>query len=137
MRVIKKHIEIIPNWILDISIIATVSIGLIIIYNYYIDIRTRSQYNFDELNMSPPVIKTEDTSLSSNGSISDSGSLCVGADCCKPATKTEPGSVWNEETQKCINEPILPLLPDGDAFNTMNSIKPVEAFEYNDYSPYK
>jgi hypothetical protein len=97
----------------------------------------RSKYNFDEINLNPPVIKTEEPSSSSNGLLNDSGSLCVGADCCKPATKTEPGSVWDEETQKCINEPILPLLPDGDAFNTMNSIKPVEAFEYNDYSPYK
>lgn len=133
IRIIKKHIEIIPDWILDICIIITVSIGLIIMYNYYIDIQIRSKYNFDEINLNPPVIKTEDTASSStNGPLNDSGSLCVGAECCKPATKTDPGSVWDEEANKCINEPILQ-----DGFNTMNSVKPVDAFEYNDYSPYK
>ena len=110
-------------------------------YNYYIDIQRRSKYNFDEINLDPPVIKPADTSSSTNGSISDSGSLCVGAECCKPATETEPGSIWDEQANKCINETILPSLPDvgtdDEAFNTMNSVKPADAFEYNDYSPYK
>jgi len=129
LRVIKKHVEVIPDWILDISIILTVSIGLIIMYNYWISIRMRNSYNFDEINLSPPTINTDNSS--NNGDLTGAASsICIGSDCCKPASGTEPGSIWDDEKGKCVNDPV-------EKFHTMNSVKPADAFEYTDYSPYK
>jgi hypothetical protein len=136
MRVIKKHVEAIPDWILDISIILTVAVGLIIIYNYWVNIRIRNRYNFDEINLSPPITNTDD-SLNNSDLTGGASSICIGSDCCKPATGTEPGSTWDEDKGKCINDPVVTTVPPVQAFQTMNTVKPVDAFEYTDYSLYK
>jgi hypothetical protein len=142
LRVIKKHIEAIPDWILDISIILTVAIGLIIIYNYWVGIQMRNRYNFDEINLNPPTINTDDTS-NSDDLTSGAYGICIGSDCCKPANENEPGSTWDEEKGKCMNDPqvttgpLVTTAPLVQEFQTMNSVKPSDAFEYTDYSPYK
>ena len=142
MRVIKKHIDAIPDWILDILIILTVAIGLIIIYNYYIDIQMRNRYNFDEINLNPPTITIDDGSNNSDLT-GGASSICIGSDCCKPATDKEPGSTWDEQKEKCINDPVVttgPLVttgPPAQGFKTMDLVKPSDEFEYTDYSPYK
>jgi hypothetical protein len=136
LRVIKKHVEVIPDWIIDISIILTVSIGLIIIYNYWVSIRMRNKYNFDEINLSPPTINT-DNSLNNSDLTGGASSICIGSDCCKPATDNEPGSVWDEEKEKCINDPVATTSPPAQGFQTMDLVKPADKFEYTDYSPYK
>lgn len=136
IRVIKKHVEAIPDWILDILIIIVVSVGLIVIYNYWIDIQMRNKYNFDEINLAPPTINTDDGS--NNGDLTGGAySICIGSDCCKPASGTEPGSTWDEEKGKCINDPVVTTSPVSQGFHTMSSVKPVDSFEYTDYSPYK
>jgi hypothetical protein len=135
IRVIRKHVEAIPDWILDILIMLTVSIGLIIIYNYWVGIRMRNRYNFDEINIDPPAINTND-GTNSNDLTGAASSICIGSDCCKPASGTEPGSTWDEDKGKCINDPVVTTAPP-QAFHTMNSVKPEDAFEYSDYSPYK
>jgi hypothetical protein len=133
MRVIKKHVEAIPDWILDISIILTVAVGLIIIYNYWVNIRIRNRYNFDEINLSPPITNTDD-SLNNSDLTGAAYGICIGSDCCKPATGTEPGSTWDEDKGKCINDPVVTTV---QAFQTMDSVKPADVFEYTDYSLYK
>lgn len=128
IQLLRKHVEAIPDWILDILIIASISIGIIIIYTYFIDINERSNYNFDEINMEPPKKNTDDKSnggdLSKNG-----GDLCVGQDCCKPENELTSGSRWIIEENRCSKIT--------DAFNTMKSVKPTDSFEYTEYSPYK
>jgi hypothetical protein len=136
IRVIKKHVEAIPDWILDISVILTVAVGLIIMYNYWANIRMRNRYNFDEINLNPPTINSDDDS-NKNDLTGGASSICIGSDCCKPASGREPGSTWDEEKGKCINDPIVTTSPPPQGFHTMNSAKPVDAFEYSDYSPYK
>jgi len=133
IRVIRKHVEIIPGWIFDICMTFTICIGFIFIYNYYIDIRARNSYNFDEIKLDPPIINPVDssstTAVSTTSPISDSsGNICVGKDCC-PDTNVL-GPTWSEDQGKCI-------IASGESFVTMNSVKPADAFEYNDYSPYK
>ena len=140
ITVIKKYTEIIPDWLMEILIIIIVAIGCIIIYNYYIDIRMRNQYNFDEINLDPPIMKEKEDAGSTDGDLtSGSLGLCIGADCCKPATQNTPGSTWDEILNKCINDPIIP--PNStqtvQGFDIMNSAKPIDAFEYTEYSQYK
>ena len=135
-RVIKKHVEFIPDSVLDILLIVTVSIGIIIIYNYYIDIRMRNRYNFDEINLDPPTIGNDDSSKNNGELTSGAYGVCIGGDCCKPATNTEAGSTWDDDKGKCVYDPVATTQPP-QAFHTMNSVKPIDAFEYTDYSPYK
>lgn len=135
IQVIRKHVEVIPDWILDILIIASISIGIIIIYTYFIDISERSKYNFDEINMDPPTISGDDKSK--GGDLSGgTGALCIGEECCKPATVDTPGSTWDETVGKCLNDPIV-VSTTVQGFTTIKSIKPTDAFEYTEYSPYK
>jgi hypothetical protein len=145
IRVIKKHVEAIPNWIFDILIIIVISVGLIIIYNYWVNIQIRNRYNFDEINLDPPKIKTDDDQNKNDLTVGAFG-VCIGSDCCKPATKSEPGSTWDNEKGKCINDPIVttstetPTVTTSTAtqgFHTMDAVKPTDAFEYSNYSPYK
>lgn len=126
---IRKYLEDnIPSWIFDILIIATISIGLIIIYYYYKDISIRNRYNFDEINLDPPSTDNTDASNKSVSSDLTAGAfnLCVNGDCCSD------GTVWDEESGKCQLEE-----SETSPFTTMTSIKPNEAFEYNEYAPYK
>ncbi len=131
LLLVRKHIDFIPDWFIEIIIILTVTIGLIIIYNYYIDIRRRNLYNFDEINLEPPAINIKDESNGA-GNLSDgAANLCIGAECCKPATKDIAGSTWDEILGKCLND------PKSESFTNLSTVKPREAFEYTDYSPYK
>lgn len=140
ITVIKKYIDSIPDWLIEILIIIIVAIGGIIIYNYYIDIRMRNQYNFDEIKLDPPTMKEKDTDSTSGDLLSGSGGICIGADCCNPASEKTPGSTWDEILNKCVNDPIIPpssSTAPTETFDIINSAKPIDAFEYTEYSPYK
>jgi hypothetical protein len=128
---LKQIITFMPDWIFDIILVLTICIGVIIIYNYYIDIIRRNRYNFDELNNAPPTIaKSTDSDVSnvSNGDIMGGlVNICIGQDCCNPTT-TLTGTKWDEVTSKCVKE----------TFTTMkNDTIPKEEYEYTNYSPYK
>jgi hypothetical protein len=135
---IKEMITFIPDWIFDIILVLTICIGVIIIYNYYIEIIRRNRYNFDELNNSPPTTKSTDSDVSnaSNGNIMGGLlDICIGKDCCNPRpagnvpiSTTDIYTIWDETTSKCIKE----------TFTTMeNGTIPKEEYEYTNYSPYK
>jgi len=127
---VKQIITFIPDWIFDIVLVLTICIGVIIVYNYYIEIIRRNRYNFDELNNSPPTTKSTDSDVSnaSNGNIMGGLlDICIGKDCCNP-TANKTGTIWDETTSKCIKE----------TFTTMkNGTIPKEEYEYTNYSPYK
>lgn len=92
IRVIDNQFgSFIPGFIMTILMIATVSIGLIIMYNYYVAIRSRDSYNFDELKLDPPdplATPTPDPSLT--GRMGSVGIACAGSYCCSPSTVWEP-----------------------------------------------
>jgi hypothetical protein len=124
---LKQIITFIPEFIFDIILIFAICIGVIIIYNYYIEIIRRNRYNFDELDNAPPTIaKSSDSDVSnvSNGDIMGGlVNICVGQDCCNTETK------WDELTGKCVKK---------DPFTTMeNNTIPKEEYEYTNYSPYR
>jgi hypothetical protein len=169
IRLVGTNQEFIPDWILDILFIATISISIIIIYNYYIDIRIRSRYNFDELNLdAPPVTSTDSINKGNGSNLFDGISTCIGADCCTGSM------VWDEDIGKCatpslgfttisesgiegltmppnLTEPKSTTAPNSIANlspikihkpvenkdHFISQIKPDDAFEYSDYSPYK
>jgi hypothetical protein len=169
IRIVKTHIEFIPDWILDILVVATISISLIVIFNYYMDIRVRSRYNFDELNLdAPPDNSNNSKSKGNGGNLFDGISTCVGAACC--TTDGIGATIWDEDTSKCIKRqafttltatssetfigmappeihipnPITDIDPNKQKPHikrreefTLPSAKPVDAFEYTNYSSYK
>jgi len=166
IRLVKTHIEFIPDWILDILVVATISISLIVIFNYYMDIRVRSRYNFDELNLDAPPDNSNNSKSKGNvGNLFDGISTCVGADCC--TTTGDYKTKWDEDTAKCVQafttlsessenfigmvppeihipDPITDIDPNKQKPHikrreefTLPSAKPVDAFEYTNYSSYK
>lgn len=96
IRVIDHHFgEYIPIAIINILLIVTISTGLIIIYNYYIFIKSRDSYNFDELKLNPPHQNIDKTSESKNGgdlfSSANAKQSCVGSYCCSPPNNGSRG----------------------------------------------
>lgn len=134
---IKNIITFIPSIIFDIILVLTICIGVIIIYNYYIDIIRRKRYNFDELNNAPPTTNSDSNSDSNitNGDIMHGlVNICIGQECCNPkpsgANDDNKYTKWDETTSKCVK--------DTDTFTIMNNeTKPKEEYEYAYYSPYK
>lgn len=126
LRVLAKQFESIPIWIINIIIIIIVSTGLIFVYNYYIEIRRRSRYNFDELELAPPPSKDVNKKAVSGLSLLDDSKTCQGADCCIPAIIGTPGSQWNELLGKCEYQNALlenvSLTPDITPSATMSSV---------------
>jgi hypothetical protein len=117
LLVAKVHLDFIPDFVIEILIIAVVSIGVIIIYNMYVNIRYRNLYNFDEIDYAAPTQRPDEYKISGSSITFEEENVCVGRECCKPATDTSPGAIWDDSVGKCIS-------------NT-------EAFEYENYSPYE
>jgi hypothetical protein len=150
--------DFIPEWVINIIIIIVVATGLIYIYKCYIEIRRRNRYNFDELNLEPPPIKSDvDKKASSGSNLLDDMKSCEGAECCAPATVGNPGSRWNELTGKCEYEEALPAnVNNNETFSNYtsshlplhvvdnmnaqlyksNKTTPNESFEFANYSAY-
>jgi hypothetical protein len=89
-----------PSAIITIAVACVIIIGLVISFNYYLYIRARDNYNFDELKMSPLPINTNDTPAISNpksGVVSNKASnSCTGVECCSSPT------VWNDSLGQCV-----------------------------------
>ena len=169
LRVIHENIPFIPDGVIDFLIIITIAAGIIIMYNYYLDIRKRSEYNFDEIKMDPPASAKDakDAANARGDLIGGSGELCVGSECCIPATTSDAGTIWDELTGKCVYDPKKTPEPTktAESFvsnktmeiifgkNTDNQVeperkdkisngskgteKPLDAFEYASYTKYK
>jgi len=120
IRVLNYHFNaFIPIWILNTLIILTISIGLIVIYNYYIGIRSRDNYNFDELRLNPPKFsystETESPVISYGASNANTLSSCTGSYCCNPPGVGTPGTRWDPSQGVCVFAPGLsaPTIPSG------------------------
>jgi hypothetical protein len=94
----------IPDSVFEILVIMAVSIGLIIIYNLYIGIISRDNYNFDELKLNAPIIGVPNST--SSGSLGFGGLVgCIGSQCCTPSTEDTPGTIWDTGKGRCVFSP--------------------------------
>ena len=103
IRLLHTHYsEIIPDMVFSITIVGVVSVGLIICFRYWSDIRARDNYNFDELNLEPPILGGKDDN-NTYGELG-LGSLvsCIGAQCCTPPSADSPGTKWDPSIGKCL-----------------------------------
>ena len=152
IRVINNHFSFfIPIFIINIAMILTISIGLIIIYNYYRMILAHNRYNFDELNFDKPntTIAPEKDPESGSNLLDDSNlnKSCIGSFCCNPPLEGTPGTLWNPKSGKCEFAPALPVITTPAATTSSSKIgvkkeqftnaEPAETTEYEKYSPYK
>jgi len=141
IRVISHHFgSYIHVIFINIAMIVSVSIGLIIIYNYYRVILRHNKYNYDELNFDPPTMTVAPNTDATAGSNLLSGSniqqACTGSYCCNPPLPGTPGTVWDQSSGKCIFAAALPTTTKTakkQGFSTMSS----EVSEFENYSPYK
>lgn len=97
----------VPEFIFTITMIIVVSIGLMIVYKLYIGIRSRDNYNFDELNLTAPHFAPPSSTSSPAGFGFGSFVGCVGSQCCTPATADTPGTKWNSSIGRCQFSPAL------------------------------
>ena len=106
VRIVFYHFgEYIPNMVFNILIITIISLGIIISIRYYLSIKARDPYNFDELRLSAPSIATPLSTPSSGQYGFGSYFGCVGSQCCTPATNDTPGTQWNQSLGRCVFSP--------------------------------
>jgi hypothetical protein len=105
-----------PSMLFNVLIIAIISISIIVLVKYYMDIRARNRYNFDELNLKNPTMEYV-SSTSSPGSTLSPPTFCIGEQCCPPDENT--GAQWDNTVGKCLSSPasstISPSLGYSDA----------------------
>ena len=154
MRVIQLQFgEFIPEMVFTVMTVAVLSIGLIMIYNMYLGIRSRDNYNFDELRLNAPNFAPPSSTSSPGGFGFGSFAGCIGSQCCTPPSGDTPGTKWNSSAGKCVFSPALnnptettPSISVTEAPSGTNSpysaneysrtLKANEAFETG-YSSYK
>jgi hypothetical protein len=92
--VFKNTFSFFPDWLFIILMIATVGVGLIIVYLIYYNIQRHDLYNFDELRFNAPVTQPPDTTNMYDSS-GNTGAICMNGNCCSDTT------IWNQVTGKC------------------------------------
>lgn len=100
--------ELIPSTLVDILIVIVVSIGLIICVYFYIDIKRRSNMDFNQITLAEPAKKTPDQIQKEAEQNAKSGNLgalvqnsnaasgCKGSACCPT------GTTFNEKFNICV-----------------------------------
>jgi hypothetical protein len=99
LRVLQVQLSFIPEGLFIVLYIIVISVGIILIYQIYTEIRKHNLYNFDELNFnSPPTPTTVPGRTDASGNSFDFNMLgCVGESCC------DEGTTWDKSIGKCIN----------------------------------
>jgi len=101
-----RYFPFLPDFILQIFIVLIGAIGVIRIFNIYINLQSRSHLNYNELKLDSPNVSSPEEAEQKKKAAAKSGDLlgsidiggCRGAACCD---KTQ-GAVWNESSRKCI-----------------------------------
>jgi len=97
----------IPESVFTVTMIAVLSIGLIVIYRMYLGIKSRDNYNFDELRLNAPHFAPPSSTSSPGGFGFGSFTGCIGSQCCTPPSGDTPGTKWNASAGKCVFSPAL------------------------------
>jgi hypothetical protein len=106
LRNIELFFPFIPSFITDFLTILAMGIIFIYIVILLRDISMRSNTNFDELNLPPPVVNQAANAAAQQNSALTTGDLlsaisygnsCIGESCCAPGV-----SKWNMGTMKCV-----------------------------------
>ena len=99
LRVLQVQLSFIPEGLFIVLYIIVISVGIILIYQIYTEIRKHNLYNFDELNFnSPPTPTTVPGRTDASGNPFDFNMMgCVGESCC------DEGTTWDKSIGKCIN----------------------------------
>jgi len=129
ISVLSNLFPYIPSSIFDVLSIIVVSSGLITFYYLYVDMLARSNTDYNELQLGPPVIgNTIVGNVQYNNALLDFENLlekglkvCFEGDCCAPG-KTE----WDANSGYCV--------PIKENF-TVNQVINNSPFEYSNYSP--
>jgi len=97
---LSRHLTIVPQIVYDLLSIIVISLGLYYIVVTFLDIQSRRNMNFNELNLAPLNNSVAGNTVASS---TDKGSgdllsllnlnACVGADCCGPSTTWDQGNV--------------------------------------------
>jgi len=97
LRLIGSYFTQVPSLFLVLLHIVNIVACLIIITYIYVDILSRDQINFNQLNLPPPTLSgVTVASTPDSGSLwGDFGLGCAGQDCCGPNT------TWNSTTGLC------------------------------------
>jgi len=152
VEILSTRLPFIPTLVFEILSILIISVGIFSAFYIFIDIESRSNMNFDELELGGldnPVALNGNISGNIAGNASGSwnsvwgSNSCVGGDCCGPNT------MWDEATGTClpINASITgQVTPTVSGFTTLTveynngsfrkpSIKNDSAYEFDKYSP--
>jgi len=138
--ILSRSFPFIPQTVFDILSIIVISIGIYTGIYTFLDIQSRSNMNFNELNL--PAIKNKDlgnTKLDNDNEVSLLDVIningCIGSDCCGPFTR------WDEGNAICRAVTL-------NGFTTMNlaynegdlskmKINADGPYEFSNYSPIK
>jgi hypothetical protein len=127
---IKKYLNIIPEFLETILYIIIISGTLIYCLFVLVDIASRDKMDFNKLNLPAP--DTSDSSASNRnkniekGDLSALSNICKGQDCC------DEGSIYDPKMNKCVPQPDS-TIPANDS----PSVDGVESFKPSQYTQYQ
>ena len=98
-------IEAIPSFILDISSVAVISIGIIYCVYLFIDIKRRSNMDFNQVSLAEPKKKTPEQIAKEQEANAKSGNLLKinNIDNCQGSTCCPSDSTFNDKYKICVS----------------------------------
>ena len=136
IRVLQRNFDkYIPEFIINLSLILSISIGLIFIFNYYVEIISRDPYNFDELKLDPPAplaTPSPDPYAQYLNKNLLNDNICIGEKCCTN------GTVWSSDKNACTPEDISTgqSISTSTSTSTSTSSSNSEGFKVKNTIPY-
>jgi hypothetical protein len=105
-----RYFPFLPDFILQALILIVGSVGIIRIFNLYVNLQSRSHLNYNELKLDRPNVSSPEEVEQKQKAAAKSGDLlgsidiggCRAAACCD--TTENSGVEWNESSRKCIKK---------------------------------
>jgi hypothetical protein len=142
IMILSSYFPMVPQTIFDILSIIVISIGIYLSVYQFLDIQSRNNMNFNELNLAPLSNKNAGNTIAlspGKGSLLDliSGTGCIGQECCGPNT------VWDNGNSVCNSMSILSgfttmsfAYEKGD-LSSMANVNADGPYEFDAYTPVK
>lgn len=141
---LSRRFPVVPSIFITLINMIVILMGGIYCLFIYSTIASRSQMNYNELDLAGPAAPTVSDIAASQAAAGKAGNLlgtinllgCVGSACCSPGTK------WDNEKSKCVPAPDTPLPaappatpPTVGGFTTMEQSGPIahSPSEYDSY----